>query len=417
MVAVNSKNYGIAPGRWLGMAGLFVCLLLSGCQSTGRSSVAVGPGVGPQANQPLGDKKRAYRYDSNIFLDVAVPVFDPGIPQDDAKLEEEGIWPQLRRSEANRFAVQTKRALENTGAFGAVTVVPNPQMTADLYVIGRIQESNSEDVKIKIELVDISGQKWDEEVFKHRVSKGFYRDKLNEGKDSYEPVFREIADYVYLQLLKRSEQRKQELKKIAAIRFAQSYAPEAFAGYLDTNRRGVVELKRLPDESDPMLARMAPLRVQDQLFFDRLQSQYEGFNAKTDESYHSWQKETLPEVAAAREARNAAVVQGILGAVLVGAAIANSDADSTSSQILTAGVGIGGALLIKNSLDKSAEARVHKAAIDEMGASLDIEMSPQVIKLNDENVELQGTAQEQYQQWQAHLHKIYQMEQTPDRQL
>ncbi|TDF36584.1 hypothetical protein EYS14_17840 [Alteromonadaceae bacterium M269] len=401
---------------WMMLSSLVV---LSGCQTTGRSSTAVGPSVGPTVATPLGEEKKNYNINSNIFLDVAIPVFDPGIPEDLDKLEKDSIWPQLRRAEANRFSLMTKEALQKTGVFGSVSVAPSPQVTSELYVLGKIIESNSEDVEISIEVVDISGRRWGKETFKHRVSPGFYRDKRNDGEDSYGPIFEDIADHVVSLLKRKREAQKEELKHIADIRFAQSFSPEAFSQHITTDRNGYVSLVSLPAENDPAYSRIRPLRVQDQLFLDRIQSQYEGFSAKVDESYLTWQEETLPVILDAKKAKRQSVARGILGAVLIGAAVAGAvDSDSSGLQdVATVGAAIGGGLLVKSALDKNREAKVHSATIDELGESLDIEIDPQLVELEDKTIELTGTAQEQYTQWKSHLKKIYELEQTPDVEL
>lgn len=397
---------------------LAVLIMISGCKTTGTSSVAVGPSVGPSSFSPLGEKKSKFVYNSNIFLDVAVPVFNPGIPEDYNELTDEGIWPQLRRAESNRFALMTKKAIENTGAFGNVSVVPTPQATADLYILGRIDESNSEDIKVTIETVDITGRKWFKKSFKQRVSLGFYRDKKNKGKDPYQPVFDDIAKYVYKQLKQKSEKQKTEIQHVTSIRFSQSFSPETFSKHISTSRKGYVSLVSLPSADDPMLKRVQPLRVQDQLFIDRIQLQYEGFNEKTDDSYKLWQKESLPAAAAAREAENKAVLGGIFGGLILaaGAASANNSS-STTGQVASGAAMLGGAYLIKESFGDNAEAKVHRATIDELGESLDIEMDPHVMSLEDKTVELKGSAEEQYLQWKAHLKRIYELEDTPDRML
>jgi hypothetical protein len=45
-----------------------------------------------------------------------------------------------------------------------------------------------------------------------------------------------------------------------------------------------------------------------------------------------------------------------------------------------------------------------------MGSSLEAEIAPQVIELEDRTVTLTGTVQGQYEQWQALLDKIYKQE-------
>jgi outer membrane murein-binding lipoprotein Lpp len=391
---------------------------LSGCQSTAKSQVAVGPSVGPGSGKALGDKTRSYPYQSSVYLNVAVPVFDPGIPADYSEVEDQQIWPQLRRAEATRFAVLTKQSLQKTGVFGNVSVVPTPATSADLFVLGRIDESNSQDVKINIELVDISGRRWGEKAFEHRVSEGFFRDKQNNDNDSYSPIFSQIGDYVYQQLLKKAESDKQALQQITDLRFAQSLSPSYFSNHLSTDTKGFMTVNSLPGEGDPMMLRIEPLQIQEQLFIDRLQTQYDGFNRKTDESYHLWQKETLPAMVAASAADSASLFKGFLGGAAILVAAINADDDlSTTSKIATGAAAIGGIYLIKEAFGSSAEAKIHRASIDQLGETIDIQMDDQVLTLKDKTIELSGTAEQQYEQYKAHLKRIYQLEKTPDQDL
>jgi hypothetical protein len=410
---------------------VLLCLLsLTACKTLdtigGANTPQVGPSVGPPVVQEVA--KRPTLNNSNIFLDVVIPVFDPGLPLDDRgdvdykRVQNDGIWPQLRRAEANRFAVETKRAIENLRAFGAVSVVPSATASGDVYVLGKIEESDSETIKLNIEVVDSKGKSWGKEQFSHQVSPGFFRDKTNQGKDPYEPIFNHIADYVYRLLQNKSEDEKQTIKTITDLRYAQLYSPEVFQQHLKLNKtwRGnyEYELVSLPSENDAMMKRIRPLRVQDQLFIDRLQTQYEGFNAKSDVSYRTWQKETLPEVVAlnkARAERNTKVGIGIGLATL--AILLDKNSNSTSGSIGTAVGLLASGYFISGALDKSAELKVHKQSLDEMGESLDIEISPQLMSHNEQTVELTGTANEQYTQWKNHLKAIYELEKTPDTKL
>ncbi len=382
-------------------------ITLTACQTTDHASSSVGPSFAVQNPQ----QNSKYRYDSDIFLDVAIPVFNPGIPEDADELAEEGIWPQLRRAEANRFALNTRQALQKTKVFGNVSVVPNAQVTADLFILGKITQSNSKVVEINLEVVDISGRRWGKKSFKHEVSEGFYRDKRNKGKDPYQPIFNDIAQYVYKLLKRKSEKQKAQLKHIADMRFASNFSPETYGRFLKKGRKGKISLTGLPDKNDPMSKRIALIRLQDQLFIDRLQVQYEAFAAKTDDSYHTWQEKTLPVVIAAEKAERKAIFGKIMGGLaIIAGAVASKRDSSLGRDILTTATIIGGGLLIKNGFGNSAEAKVQRATIDEMGESLDIEMDPQVMSLEQKTVKLTGTAQEQYLQWRTHLKKIFNLE-------
>lgn len=413
------------------LAMVFVCLMgLSACETVDTSNTGsnpqVGPSVGPQIyTEP--DKKQ-YVYNSNTYLDVVIPVFDPGFPLDDRgdidykAVGKKGLWPQLRRAEANRFAVETKRAVEKLGTFGSVSVVPTATASADVYVLGSIDKSDSEVIKLSIDVLDSQGKLWGKRQFEHKVAKGFYRDRTNDNKDPYGPVFTQIADYVYELLKAKSETEKETIKHITELRYAQLYAPDVFSQHLKLKKTWSgnyeYQLLSLPSENDSVVNRIKPLRVQDQLFIDRIQTQYEGFYAKSDDSYRAWQKETLPEILAAKQSktdRNVRVGAGIALATL--AVILGQNSSSSLGEFGTIAGVVASGVLLNSAMNKNAELKVHKQSLDELGESLDLELSPQLITHNDQTIELTGTANEQYQQWKNHLKAIYELEKTPDKQL
>ena len=222
--------------------------MLAGCATTGTTT---GPSVGPRAHPSAGTPDAAYQ---GVRLDVIVPVFDPGLPADPDDYEKEGVWPELRRAEANRFAVTLKRALQDTLAFGDVRVSPDTEATGDLYVIGAIEKSDGQDVVIAVEAVDIGGKRWMRKRYRHRVKEHFWRDPRNAGLDPYQPVFDEAAADVAKLVGKRSARELTELRHLAEIRFAKSFSEDAFAEHVD-ERGGRATLIALPDPDDPMLAR------------------------------------------------------------------------------------------------------------------------------------------------------------------
>jgi len=121
---------------------------------------AVGPGSSVEISQ---DSQKTHRYadlKTNTRLNVIVPVFDPNFPEDPDDYEKQGIWPEVRNTEAKLFALRLRDTLQDSGAFGAVRVTPTDEAVGDLYVTGRILESTSEIVKIEISVQDISQKLW-----------------------------------------------------------------------------------------------------------------------------------------------------------------------------------------------------------------------------------------------------------------
>ena len=405
-----------------------VSLFLSSCVTLGGELSDIGPKLSSLFNQP-SEYQNIVAQDG-LKLDVTVPVFDPGLPENPTDDEKTTIWPELRRAESTKFSLMMKRALESTEAFGAVRVAPNQNSTGDLYVLGKINESTGEDIEINVKVVDISGNTWLDTTFAHQVSEKFHQNLRNEGKDPYEPVFDEAAKKIVERLKGRSGKERTSLRSITKLRFAASFSESEFSKYLG-KKEGFfggthLALLNMPADEDPKFMKTKAIRVRDQLFIDNLQTHYQKFESKMNESYAVWQKQSLQEAKALREAKMKATGEAvagilvILGAVALAAAGASNNTsynyDPTPGLIGAAGGAIGGALLA-DSFRTSKEAEVYRDALSELGQSIDLELAPQVIKFEEETVKLTGDAAEQFAQWRNFLKEIYQAEATPERRL
>ena len=395
-------------------------LLFSGCAS---NNTKPSTGVGPSLSSSYSDGKGINSVQSLPKLDVIIPVFDPGLPQDQ-DYEDENIWPEIRRAEANRFAYKLKEELDETGEFGSVRVTPDRTATGDLYILGQIKESNGEEVEVAIEVIDISNRKWLDESFDHEVSDAFHKSYRNKGKDSYDPLFENIATKIIEELNDHESKELEDLHYLSDIRFGANFSDSKFMQYIEIEE-DQFKLVSKPSDLDPMFRRVKAIRVRDQLFIDGLQNNYALFSSKMNDSYLMWQSQSLLEIKAKRSANRKAVVQAVGGAALIGlgvlAAVAGAGSSSSATQTastlgLLAG-GVGGAILIGESFRTSEEANVHRDTLNELGKSVDLEFAPKVIAFNKKSVELTGNAKEQFMQWRIFLQKIYSEEKTPDVQL
>ncbi len=420
MKSILPKLYRVVRSI-IGLASLVGLFAIGGCATGGiglpSGNTAALPEVGPQLSSDFADTEVQSNDIGLPKIDVAVPMFDPNLPANSDTWEKRGIFPELRRAEATRFALKMKSALEDTGAFDRVRMVPSQNVTSDLYVIGKIIQSNGEDVKIDISATDISGKQWFTQTFHHRVKERFHNDPRNKGQDAYMPVFEEAAAYVVKQLKRRQAEDLERLRLISEIRFGSSLSEDTFARYLQA-RNGQVDLVAVPADDDPMRRRIQPIRVRDQLFLDRMQNHYTKFDQKLDPSYLVWQQQNLLEVKAARKARMHSAVSGVLSGLLLATGVAvAANSDSTASDIAAvASIGAGAVFLAK-SVQTRREMKVHRDTIAELGQSIDLELAPQVVEYEDETTKLTGAAAEQYAQWAEFLKKIYTLEATPEKQL
>lgn len=390
--------------------------ILTGCATTGgQNNVNI---VGPKLSSSY-DKKTIDLPTSNApKLDVIIPVFDPGLSQGAKNYEEEGIWPELRRAEANRFAYKLKQALDNSHEFGAVRVTPDKTASGDLYVSGKIKESNGEDVEFTLNVVDISGKEWVDKTFDYEVKSGFYKNSRNAGKDAYDPIFKEAADEIIEALKDHSASQLDTLKDIADLRFGASFNDVVFMEYLDTDD-DQVKLVSKPSDNDPLLQRVKAIRVREQLFVDNLQQNYESFSQNMNNSYLAWQAASYTEIQLQQKSKRNGIFKTVGGVLLIALAIAagvSSASGASGVAVDTAAIfgGIGGAILVSKGFKSIEEAEIHKDAIDELGESINFDLEPQVISFNDKTVELTGNIEQQFKQWRDFLKRIYEQESTPD---
>ncbi|MDQ6975580.1 MAG: hypothetical protein Q9M22_03320 [Mariprofundaceae bacterium] len=404
---------------------LIAAFLLTGCASGigGSSPVHVGPSASSAYEKKDGQKRDKIIVQASK-LDIIIPAFDANLPKDSADYKKAGVWPELRRAESVRFAYKMKLALEKTGKFGAVRVMPDVTATADLYVIGTIKKSNGEEVAINLKVYDIGGKKWFNASFDHTVKADFYNNIRNKGKDAYAPVFEKAAAKMVKKLQQKKNKELAQLQQLTNIRFGANFSEETFAQYMK-KKNGKISLISYPADNDPMLQRLKGIRVRDQMFVDRMQAHYQQFNQKMDEGYKIWQKQSFEETKAAKEASKEALGKTLAGIGLIAlgvfSAIAGSGSNSIGSQtasttgaIVAGQIGIG---MLGAGAKKREEAKFHRDALDELGQSVDAEIAPQVVEFEKTSKKLTGNAKEQFAQWRIFLKKIYAQEATPDVQL
>ena len=401
--------------------------LLSGCVSTGMfsssgsGSTLVGPG---SSSEIIEDSSNPPLSASGIHreLEVIIPVFDPNIPENSSVWEKQGIWPELRRVESVNFALRMKKALEDTRQTGAVRVTPDTEVVGDLYVIGRINESNGEDVDINIRLVSIGGETWLNKNYKHRVDEYSLTSVRTKNKNPYDPVFEQAAADIAKKLRAKKQDQLEGINQLTEVRFGHSMSDDSFAQFLEF-RGDRVKLVRSPADQDPMFKRIHQYRVEDQLFTDQMQQHYYHFDSRVSEAYGTWQESAFAASKARREAQAKAGLQTFVAILAIGlgaAAAANSSSDdgySTAGTVAAVSGITAGAVLLNEGMQNYKEAKFHHETLMELGKSVDVEVAPQVIEFEEKTIELTGDATAQFNQWRIALKRIYAEEQTPGERL
>jgi len=391
-----------------------ICIaLLVGCTTTSN----VGPQYQSNSGYPLTQNMEPF--------DVSIVVFNPGL-SDQKSYGEDGVWPELRRAESMYMAVQLRDILAKSQAYGAVRVTPDSYSSSDIYINATILKSNGEKVSIGVQATDSSGQNWISKKYSHTVKPIAFNNPRNKDAngdlqiDPYKEIYLKINSDILKYMNRRVKPGQADMiNTITDIRFAQNFAPNAFSDILTkrtVNKAGAsysrYGLNGKPDALDPMMKRIKNIQLRDQMFIDTMQVHYDGFSSDMTSSYKVWQEQSFGEAVAARAASSAAFWQGVGAVIVVAATVAAAgDCDSAACARNTGAVGgvVAGDILRK-SFKNSAEAKVHRDALNEIAASIDGSLSPSVIEMEDTTVTLTGTVAEQSSQWRSILQNIYNAE-------
>jgi len=379
--------------RWLTLA---LVLGLTGCVNQTVKSTSV-----PSVNVP------EQTLPEEQLLDVGIRIFDPGLSDYE---DEEFVYPEVRRAEARYMPYVLLEAIQSSAAWGAVRVVPDTEQAMDLLVAGTIEQSHGEELRLHILARDATGQVWLDKDYLGKASRYSYEITTRGQIDPFQSVYNRIANDLLQAQQELDADELVNIRLVNELRFAQSFSPDAFGEHLSEDGKGNYTVTRLPAEGDPMLLRVRKIRERDYLFIDTLQDYYASFNGQMGAPYQEWRKQSYEEAVALRELKAESTQQLIAGIASVAAGILAAGSDNSSTRAGGNVAIAGGGYLIKSGLSKRNEAEIHVEALEELGMSLEAEIAPQIIELEDRTITLTGSVEDQYQQWRALLKEIYEAE-------
>ena len=372
---------------------LVLTILGFGCasqSSSGRSTEAI---------------QAAHEIPQEELLDVGITIFDPGLPPAGQPVPED-VFPELRQAESRYQAMQLMETMQATGQWGAIRVLPAGHGITDLRVSGTILVSTGMKLALDIRAIDARGRVWLDERYRAQADEAVYLNSEVSRRDPFQPLYNQISNDL---LRARSTLRAgelQEIRQVSRLQFAANLAPEPFADYVTTDKKGRTKVKRLPARGDPMMARADMIRASENLFIDTLDQNFAAFFAKMEAPYASWRKYTYEEEKAYKALRRKALTQQILGGLaILGAALA--DPGSPAASVARDAAMIGGMAAIHAGIATSKEAKIHAEAIRELAASVETELEPIVIEVRGQTLRLSGSAATQYQEWQRLMREIW----------
>ena len=336
------------------------------------------------------------------LLDVGILIFDPNLPEED----QEFIFPEIRKAEARYIPYHLKATLEDTGFWGGVWVLPEKSEAMDLIVGGRIEVSNGLKVAVRIGVWDITGREWMNKVYETTVSRSAYSQQRDYSQDPYQSFYNKIANDLLNIRNSLSSPELRRISEIGDLRFAAELVPGVYSDYLMQDEKDIFSAKRLPSENDEMMGRIQNVKEREFVLVDTLHEYYAKLYQDISVPYENWRKLSREEMLTYEDLKRSALKRQLLGAAAILGAIAYEGNSQTSSYAKQAAL-YGGIEVIKSGFGMSAEAKVHKESLKELGTSFDTQAKPLIIEIEGQTLRLTGTAQEKFLEWRKLLKQIY----------
>ena len=93
-------------------------------------------------------------------LNVSIAMFDPGIPADRSTHRALEVFPRVRKIEALYLPFVLRTVLSEQREWGAIRVVPDSDIAAELLISGAIVRSDGNVLVLHIRAVDARGHVW-----------------------------------------------------------------------------------------------------------------------------------------------------------------------------------------------------------------------------------------------------------------
>jgi hypothetical protein len=347
-----------------------------------------------------------------LLLDVGVAIFDANVPATEELQKSEGVDPDVRAAEARYMPVLLAKTVQDTGYWGQVRVVPRGITQFDLYVDGKIIESDGEELKLAIKATDASGHEWLSKTYHGEPDTRAYKAGASTTRDPFQNLYVLIADDLAAVRAKLKPTDFTRIRNVARLRFDSELAPFAYQGYVQRQRDGSYKVLRLPAEDSPLDERLQQVRERDYALLDTLDDQYQLSADRITDSYVNWRRSNYTELQSQSELKHSAALRMLLGAAAVigGIAAASNGGNSDATQIAGA-LGVGAGIeAFKSGMGQRAEAKAHAESIKQQTDSFSAEVAPLNIDVEGKVVELKGTGEQQFMEWRRLLKELYQNE-------
>ena len=318
-------------------------------------------------------------------LNVSITVFDPGVPPDPSTHREQLVFPKIRAIEALFLPFVLRKTMVDAGGWGAVRVVPEHDIAAELLVTGTIIGSDGDTLELQVQAIDASGRVWLGKAYTGIWESGDNGSEVTTDSSGYQRLYDEIAEDLRIARDGLDDKSLQDVVEISRLRYAVQLAPSAFGDFLTTTPDGRFKLNRLPAENDPMLERIQRIRGVEYVITDTVDEKYQALHAEVRSTYELWRKYS----------RQFAKYQ-----------IEEADRQLHS----TTDAPRGSYEAIQRTYENYKWDRMAQQEQEHWARGFNNEVGPAVLRMESRVAELEGWVDDQYAEWQRLLAEIFELE-------
>ncbi|MFT4862814.1 MAG: hypothetical protein ACI95C_002038 [Pseudohongiellaceae bacterium] len=332
-----------------------------------------------------------------IQLEIGIRVFANRLNASDYERFGEWVFSEIRENEVNYLPYVLRNTLLDANEWGAVRVLPQDDPSVDLQISGTVLRSDGERLEVEVIAVDSSGRQWLRKTYADTTTLEDYPEarRYTPGNrfdpNSFTDPFQDLYDQVANDLLAiRQALATNELvniKRVSEMVYARDLSPETFAHTLSETEAGLLTVNSLLAENDPMLARVAEMRLRHGVFIDTVDEYYEALYEEMQPSYVIWRRYSHDQIA-----EDERVIQQI----------AEYDIDNFESERTY--------LSLMQRYDRFRWSKIYEQEFRELAAGFNKELAPAVLKLSEQVNGVSGPMTEQYSQWRKILRDLFKLE-------
>lgn len=323
--------------------------------------------------------------ESKEYLDVSISVFDLNLPADKKIQNKLDIYPAVRKAEGRYIPVYLQHKLIESDLWGAVRLLPDADIGAELLIEGKIITSDGTRLVLKIIAIDSTGRTWIDKTYSGMAVYSVSLKQPILGTDPFIYLYNEISQDLAEIYAQFSTAEVNAIKAISRLRYSAFLSPDTFTPYLQKNEDGHFVINRLPASNDPNFQRIQEIRAHEYVFIDVVNEQYNAFFANIKPVYDLWRKYR-------REQKEGA------------AYMVARDAENRNK------FHRGSYRSLRESYDKYRWAKMKEQYLEEISERFNNEILSTDIELEDSLFHLTGALEEQYNQWRSILKELYELE-------